>query len=83
MTTSFLWRWTTALLALSVLAGCASYDLGQGLQDVERRTGDFAQQPLQLATRAQEREQRDRMAADILAKPLDQQAAVQIGRAHV
>ncbi len=78
MTQRSLQRWAWAAVSISALSACASYDLQQGLKNIDKQTQGFTQQPLQLAMHAQERQERERVAADILAKPLDQPAAVRL-----
>ena len=78
MTRHVLHRRVWAAVSIGALSACASYDLHQGLKDIDKQTQVLTQKPLQLATSAHDRQERERVASDTLAKPLDQQAAVRL-----
>lgn len=71
-------KWVLSAVALGALSGCASFDLQHGLRDVNQQTQDFAGGAVHLALNEQDRAQRSHMATELLAKPMDQRAAVQM-----
>ena len=71
-------KWVLSAVALGAITGCASFDLKQGLRDVNQQTQDFTGGSVELALTEQDRAQRLQLAAALLAKPMDQRAAVQM-----
>jgi outer membrane protein TolC len=65
-------------IALAVLSGCATVDLGQRLSTANSEAASFTDGRLSLARTAEEREARRAAAAALLASPLGQKEAVQL-----
>ncbi len=70
----------SAALALSglLLTSCASFDQQQGVARANRDVGEFAQGELLLARSETERQQQQRVSAQLLGEPLGQTQAVQL-----
>lgn len=64
--------------AALVLAGCASVNIDQTLQDTGQQTIDFTQGKLELSRTAEQQKARAQLSAELLAKPLDMTDAVQL-----
>lgn len=60
------------------LSGCASYNLNQGLDRVNRNASSFTQGELSLAKSKEERDRRLAATTQLLAKPVGQKEAVQL-----
>ena len=60
------------------LSGCASYNLNQGLERVNRNASSFTQSALSLAKSKEERDKRLTATTQLLAKPVGQKEAVQL-----
>jgi outer membrane protein TolC len=60
------------------LSGCASYNLNQGLDRVNRNASSFTQGELSLAKSKEERDKRLAATTQLLAKPVGQKEAVQL-----
>jgi outer membrane protein TolC len=60
------------------LSGCASYNLNQGLDRVNRNAISFTQSELSLAKSKEERDKRLAATTQLLAKPVGQKEAVQL-----
>ncbi len=71
-------RWALSAVAVAALSGCASYDLSQGLAHINHQTQTFAGGAVALARSDQDRESQRRMAEQLLASSVDQQAAVRL-----
>ena len=71
-------RLTLLATATAWLAGCASVDIDQTLQDTNRQTGDFTQGKLELSRTTEQRQARAKLSAELLAKPLGMDDAVQL-----
>ena len=65
----------TAALGLS---GCASYNVGQGVDRANRDASGFTQSELNLAKNKEERDKRLAATNQLLAKPVGQKEAVQL-----
>ena len=78
---TFLRLSSTAAAAL-VLAGCASVNFDQALQDTNTGTIDFTQGKLELSRSDQQRQARSKLSSELLAKPLKQDDAVQLALAN-
>ena len=72
----------SALGSAMVLAGCASVNIDQTLDSTNAATQDFTQGKLELSRSTQQREGRARLSTDLLAQPLDMNAAVQLALAN-
>ena len=69
----------TALAAsVLILAGCASIDFDQAISSANQTTGSFTGGKLELNRTAQQNDARAKLAADLLAKPLSSDDAVQL-----
>ena len=71
-------RWTLSAIALAVLSGCASYDLEQGLKQVNQQTRTFAGADVSLARSDQVRAEHRHVAQELLKQPLTQAGAVRL-----
>ena len=73
-------KFKTLVLFIAVLglSGCASYDLNQGLERVNRDASSFTQSELNLAKTKEDRDKRLAVATQLLAKPVGQKEAVQL-----
>ncbi|MEP6826196.1 MAG: TolC family protein, partial [Ramlibacter sp.] len=71
-----------ALTTALVLAGCASVNFDQTLQDTNANTASFTQGKVQLSRNQEQNRARDRLADELLAKPLSQDGAVQLALAN-
>ncbi len=72
-------------LAVFALAGCASVDMDQTLRDTNAPTSAshaFTQGKLTLSRTAQQQAARDKLASELLAKPLGMDDAVQLALAN-
>jgi len=65
---------TAALL----LAGCASVNIDQAVQDTNQTSQAFTQGKLEFSRTAQQQQAREALSADLLAKPLGMDGAVQL-----
>ena len=74
-------RLSAAAAAVLVLAGCASVSIDQAVNDTNESMADFTGGKLELSRTAQQRQARERLAAELLAKPLSMQDAVQLALA--
>lgn len=68
--------------ATLILAGCASVNFDQALQDTNNSTGNFAQGKLELSRSDQQQQARSKLSDELLAKPLSQDEAVQLALAN-
>ncbi len=68
----------TMVVAALGLSGCASYNLNQGLDRVNRDANGFTQSELNLAKTKEERDKRLAATNQLLAKPVGQKEAVQL-----
>lgn len=64
------------ILALAALCGCARVDFDQSLAQTNQLAADFTQGRLALAQTRQQREELQRLAGEILQRPLSQNDAV-------
>ena len=73
-------KFKTLVLFIAVLglSGCASYDLNQGLERVNRDASSFTQSELNLAKTKEDRDKRLAVTTQLLAKPVGQKEAVQL-----
>lgn len=67
-----------AFAVIGVLGGCASVNFDQSLDTANRDAAEFTQGKLQLARTKDQRAELDRVAAQILEKPLNQADAVRL-----
>ena len=65
-----------------VLAGCASVNFDQAVSTANQTAGSFTGGKLELSRSAQQLEARSKLAADLLAKPLSRDDAVQLALAN-
>ena len=73
-------KFKTLILFIAVLgvSGCASYNLNQGLDRVNRDVSSFTQSELNLAKNKEDRDKRLAATTQLLAKPVGQKEAVQL-----
>jgi outer membrane protein TolC len=75
-------RLTLSIGGVALLAGCASVDIDQAVQETNRVTSGFTQGRLELARTDQQRQARARLSEELLAQPLDMDGAVQLALAN-
>jgi outer membrane protein TolC len=80
MTRNF--RLPVAAAAVLVLAGCASVNIDQAIQDTNQAAPGFTSGKLELSRTDQQRQARERLASELLAKPLSMDDAVQLALAN-
>ncbi len=68
--------------AVLVLAGCASVNIDQAVRDTNDTTGAFTQGKLELSRTDQQVQARQKLSAELLAKPLGMDDAVQLALAN-
>ena len=68
--------------ATLVLAGCASVNFDQTLEDTNGSTNSFSQGKLELSRTDQQRQARSKLTDELLAKPLSMDDAVQLALAN-
>jgi outer membrane protein TolC len=73
-------KFKSLILFIAVLgvSGCASYNLNQGLDRVNRDVSSFTQSELNLAKNKEDRDKRLAATTQLLAKPVGQKEAVQL-----
>jgi outer membrane protein TolC len=71
-------RLSSVAAATLVLAGCASVNFDQALQDTNTGTGDFTQGKLELSRTEQQSQARSKLSRELLTRPLSQDDAVQL-----
>lgn len=64
--------------ATLVLAGCASVNFDQAVQDTNNGAGEFTQGKLELSRTAEQRQARSKLSSELLARSLSQDDAVQL-----
>jgi outer membrane protein TolC len=80
MTINF--RLPAAAAAALVLAGCASVDIDQAVQETNQAAPGFTGGKLELSRTDEQRQARERLSSELLAKPLAMDAAVQLALAN-
>jgi outer membrane protein TolC len=68
--------------AVLLLAGCASVNIDQTLQETNQATQGFTQGKLELSRTEQQRQSRSQLSEQLLAKPLTMDDAVQLALAN-
>lgn len=68
--------------AALLLAGCASVNIDQALQETNQTTQGFTQGKLELSRTDQQRQSRSQLTEQLLAKPLSMDDAVQVALAN-
>ena len=68
--------------AVVILAGCASVNIDQAVDDTNQSTRDFTQGRLELSRTEEQRQARLRLSGELLEKPLSMEDAVQLALAH-
>ena len=68
--------------AVAVLAGCASVNIDQAVQDANDTSATFTQGKLELSRTEQQGQARQKLSAELLAKPLHMDDAVQLALAN-
>ena len=68
--------------AALLLAGCASVNIEQAIQETNQTTQGFTQGKLELSRTEQQRQARSRLSEQLLAKPLTMDDAVQVALAN-
>lgn len=71
-----------AAAAAIVLAGCASPNIDQAVQEANRATADFTQGKLELRRTEPQRQARRQLSEQLLARPLGMDDAVQLALAN-
>ncbi|MDP3356224.1 MAG: TolC family protein, partial [Polaromonas sp.] len=77
-----IFRLGTVAAATLVLAGCASVNFDQSVQDTNNSTATFTQGKLELSRTDQQQQARSKLSGELLAKPLSQDDAVQLALAN-
>ena len=67
-----------ALILLVIMSGCATVDFDQSLATTNKRAADFTQGDLQLIQTKAQRDEMDKVAGEILKKPISQNDAVKL-----
>ena len=75
-------RWGVAPVAVVLLAGCASVSIDDALTDTNTQASAFTGGQLQLSRTPAQRDRRQALSQDLLAKPLSQNDAVQLALAN-
>ena len=73
-----IFRLSAVTTAALVLAGCASVNIDQTLQNTNETSQAFTQGKLELSRTAQQQQARAALSADLLAQPLSMDGAVQL-----
>ena len=73
-----IFRLSAVTTAALVLAGCASVNIDQTLQNTNETSQAFTQGKLELSRTAQQQQARGALSADLLAQPLSMDGAVQL-----
>ena len=73
-----IFRLTAIAAATLVLAGCASVNFDQAVQDANGSTGTFTQGKLELSQSQQQAQARAKLSGQLLAQPLGMDDAVQL-----
>ena len=68
--------------ATFILAGCASVNFDQAVQDTNSNAGTFTQGKLELSRSDQQQQARSKLSGELLSKPLSQDDAVQLALAN-
>ena len=68
--------------AVLVLAGCASLNIDQAVQDANDTSATFTQGKLELSRTEQQGQARQKLSAELLDKPLHMDDAVQLALAN-
>ena len=71
-------RLTALATATLILAGCASVNIDQTLQNTNQQTSGFTQGKLELSRTAEQQQARAKLSNELLAKPLGMDEAVQL-----
>lgn len=75
-------RLASVSAAVLVLAGCASIDIDEAVTATNEAVPGFTSGKLELSRTAQQRDARERLSSDLLAKPLTMDDAVQLALAN-
>jgi outer membrane protein TolC len=75
-------RWSALAAASLVLAGCASVNFDQAVQDANGTSASFTQGQLELSRTEQQQQARSKLSSELLAKPLRMDDAVQLALAN-
>ena len=73
---------TAIATATLVLAGCASVNFDEAVGNANQTTGSFTDGKLELSRTAEQKDARQKLATDLLAKPLGLDDAVQLALAN-
>ncbi len=79
---SRLFKSTAVFAACLALAGCASVNFDQAIDETNQSAGAFTSGNLQLSRNAEQRDAKNKLAIDLLAKPLSSDDAVQLALAN-
>ena len=71
-------RLTALATATLILAGCASVNMDQTLQETNQQTSGFTQGKLELSRTAEQQQARAKLSTELLAQPLSMDNAVQL-----
>ena len=71
-----------ASVAVLLVAGCASVNIDQALQEANQTAGGFTQGKLELSRTQQQHQARSQLSEQLLAKPLTMEDAVQLALAN-
>src|SRR5687768_8867827 len=71
-----------ALAGAVLLAGCATVDIDQSLRETNEAARDFTQGKAELSRTTEQRQARDQLSQQLLAKPLSMDEAVQLALAN-
>ena len=75
-------RLTSLAIASLVLAGCASVNIDQAVQETNDTADTFTQGKLELSRTEQQQQARGKLAVELLAEPLSMNGAVQLALAN-
>jgi outer membrane protein TolC len=80
--TGTIYRLGVIAAATAFLAGCASLNVDQAIQETNEATSEFTQGKLELSRTDQQRQARQQLTQQLLAKPLGMDEAVQVALAN-
>jgi outer membrane protein TolC len=76
------YRLPAAAAAMLALAGCANLNIDQAVQETNQAAAGFTSGKLELSRTDQQRQSRERLSSELLARPLSMDDAVQLALAN-